>query len=544
MEIFSYCDRCVVYRYRHHMDELKEAFQSTTDYKRKLGILTLSPFGRDETAKFFGASSYLTSKSRQLKKTHGILPQTLSASSRGRRITIEEQDKIKQFYESDAVSRICPGQKDYVVVRDSDGTKSKVQKRLVLGTLREIYALYKKDESNPQIGFSRFASLRPKNCVLAGSAGTHAVCVCTYHQNPKLVLSALGFGDLSYRDLLDHAVCDTDNRDCMMGACAACPGEEGVLAFLQLLSQGEDADEDTDDDVEEVRYKQWVSTDRCTLKEIVESREDCLKTLSQQIADLTLHHYRAKAQSAYFAQLKERVGEGEVVVQGDFAENFSFVVQDAAQGFHWDSSQCTVHPFVVYWREEGVSCHESFCCISDGTKHNTAMVYTFQQRLIPEIRKKVPTLKKVYYFSDGCAAQYKNKYNFVNVCAHDSDFDGVTCEWNFFATSHGKGACDGVGGVVKRATYQESLKRPKNDQILTAGDMFAFLTEKFVSIIKFMYISKSDVAEETAFLTSRFANAVTVKGTKRFHKFTPVSSTTALAHELSVDQGKQVKVSR
>ena len=207
-------------------------------------------------------------------------------------------------------------------------------------------------------------------------------------------------------------------------------------------------DNDADYGDAEVRYKQWVSTDRCTLKDIVESRDDCMISLSQQIVQLTRHHYQAKAQSTYFVKLKEAVTTGEVVVQGDFAENYSFVVQDAAQGFHWDASQCTLHPFVVYWREEEVLCHQSYCCISDGTKHNSAMVHAFLRRLVAEIRARVPGLKKVHYFTDGCAAQYKNKYNFINVCHHEEDFQGVSCEWHFFATSHGKGACDGIDGTA------------------------------------------------------------------------------------------------
>ena len=37
--------------------------------------------------------------------------------------------------------------------------------------------------------------------------------------------------------------------------------------------------------------------------------------------------------------------------------------------------------------------------------------------------------------------------SFINLCYHHKDF-GVDAEWHFSATSHGKGACDGVGGTV------------------------------------------------------------------------------------------------
>ena len=45
----------------------------------------------------------------------------------------------------------------------------------------------------------------------------------------------------------------------------------------------------------------------------------------------------------------------------------------------------------------------------------------------------ISELSKIYYFSDGCAGQYKNTFNFINFCYHKMDFD-VECEWHFFAT--------------------------------------------------------------------------------------------------------------
>ena len=37
----------------------------------------------------------------------------------------------------------------------------------------------------------------------------------------------------------------------------------------------------------------------------------------------------------------------------DFAENYSFVIEDEVQGFHWNNIQATVHPIVIYNRENG-----------------------------------------------------------------------------------------------------------------------------------------------------------------------------------------------
>ena len=159
----------------------------------------------------------------------------LDKMHRGKVIQESEKDKVKVFFNSDEVSRMCPGARDYVVIRNELGEKEKVQKRLILGTLKEAYRQFKEDSNNPSIGFSSFCALRPRNCVLAGSAGTHAVCVCVYHQNVKLMIDSLGGRGLSYYDLIDHAVCDSEREQCMVGTCENCPGEAGVDAFLQLI---------------------------------------------------------------------------------------------------------------------------------------------------------------------------------------------------------------------------------------------------------------------------------------------------------------------
>ena len=72
----------------------------------------------------------------------------------------------------------------------------------------------------------------------------------------------------------------------------------------------------------------------------------------------------------------------------------------------------------------------------------------------------------MFYFSDGATAQYKNRKNFINLCHHEVDFR-VPAQWHFSATSHGKGACDSLGGTVKQLAARASLQRPTDDQIMT-----------------------------------------------------------------------------
>ena len=134
----------------------------------------------------------------------------------------------------------------------------------------------------------------------------------------------------------------------------------------------------------------------------------------------------------------------------------------------------------------------------------------------------MPTINKVEYFSDGCAAQYKSYKNMLNLCRHKSDF-GIDAIWTFFATSHGKSPCDGIGGTVKRLTARASLQRPYSEQILTVSLMLSFCKANIPGIT-FIYISKERMEDVRTELKERFAMGHTIPGTKSYHFFTPVNT--------------------
>ena len=55
--------------------------------------------------------------------------------------------------------------------------------------------------------------------------------------------------------------------------------------------------------------------------------------------------------------------------------------------------------------------------VSDSLVHDTIAVSYFQKRLLSVIKGKVEP-KKIFYFSDGAAEQYKNRKNFANLAYH------------------------------------------------------------------------------------------------------------------------------
>ena len=66
-----------------------------------------------------------------------------------------------------------PGKNDYKAVIKM--LRVQEQKYLLLCHLKEAYELFKSKNQNIKIKFSKFAELRPKECVLASRVGTHCL---------------------------------------------------------------------------------------------------------------------------------------------------------------------------------------------------------------------------------------------------------------------------------------------------------------------------------------------------------------------------------
>ena len=146
-------------------------------------------------------------------------------------------------------------------------------------------------------------------------------------------------------------------------------------------------------------------------------------------------------------------------------------------------------------------------------------------------------MNKIVYFSDGCGGQYKNYKNFINLCLHKEDF-GIEAEWVFFATSHGKSPCDGVGGSVKRHAAKRSLQRPLNDQILDYKAMLEVCSNEMTTI-KFFDISQEEMVVTRKSLEERFTKGDTVPGTRSSHHFVPISSS-KIGHKLCSEDDSYV----
>ena len=174
-----------------------------------------------------------------------------------------------------------PGKKDILSI----SRRTHMQKRLILSNLKELYAKFKSNYPYIKVGFSTFCVYRPKWCITVGASDTHTLCVCTIHQNVKLMISAVKLSK-DYHELIDMLVCSRANRECMIRRCTSCPDDSTLKSYLENELYSNDDNGTDDDDDSCIDYKQWKTTDRSELVNMNETTGDFIGYKSSQYIHL------------------------------------------------------------------------------------------------------------------------------------------------------------------------------------------------------------------------------------------------------------------
>lgn len=107
------------------------------------------------------------------------------------------------------------------------------------------------------------------------------------------------------------------------------------------------------------------------------------------------HTYIAEQKALYYKTLNETITEGEIVLQYDFAENYTFVEQDAVQSNHWNNEPATFNVIILLQR---FKCNkirnyhyavrsQTWNCLVLGSSKNTTPVF---------LNKALPVTKIIY----------------------------------------------------------------------------------------------------------------------------------------------------
>ena len=240
-------------------------------------------------------------------------------------------------------------------VKLADVKREHRQKRFLLFKIGEVHELFK-EESNVQIGKSKFAELRPPQ-VIPSSAFDHKVCICKYHENIDLLLQGLSrlgtSGCISSEEPVANTVCSLDSCKCIDRVCNCC----GVT---ELTIEGLDKDDS-------VSYYQWQKVEGAVKKNLVdctiaEAEED----LQARLRPFSCHVYNIRCQFEELRHLKEQLSQDEIIIHEDFSENFQLKHQREIMESHWSNESVTVFTTVVYYKDDNKDLkHLSYVLISD-----------------------------------------------------------------------------------------------------------------------------------------------------------------------------------
>ena len=95
-------------------------------------------------------------------------------------------------------------------------------------------------------------------------------------------------------------------------------------------------------------------------------------------------------------------------------------------------------------------------------------------------------------------------------------------EWHFFATSHGKGVVDGIGGTVKRTVLRAVNSR---QCIVSGAESFLSAAKKNNTKVKLLLVLSNEIVEaaQNQKVNDIWANVTTLPGTLAAHFVRPLN---------------------
>ncbi|XP_052214888.1 uncharacterized protein LOC127833585 [Dreissena polymorpha] len=479
---------------------------------------------------------------RALKKyTHDDLSDLTSYQRKRRQdcLTEETIEQVKSHYEASA--SFVP---DIKAVSKKTFKSQKVLDR----PLARIYESFKSKHPDIDISQSKFSTLRPANVKTSKHQRLYQ-SMCEYCTNSKLKMQAINtvserlqIQDCKLReidDFVDLTTCkkmegsEYHEKKCLTRDCDDC-GVDGLDKFYGALIAATEREED------KVSWKHWSNVQYCqpgkrpsTRKTLLTKSTNLVElkdALKKDVASLSEHLLNAYWQKNCFQTLSKRVPKDSIVVHMDFSENYSTFYQQEISSAHWMKNLVTVHPSVAFYTcpdcgDTAKPVMDVLVFLSDDTNHDHHAVQTFVEETVRFLKEdRHLNFKNMYEFTDGCSSQYKSRGPFVDISYGMSDFE-IQRERFFFGSCHGKGPCDGAGGVVKTATRMAVIR---GEAVITdATTMYNHLKMKLTRIAKIQNVCNHSRREFFLVDIKRDRPDRTVKaplkGTRKVHSIRGIS---------------------
>jgi hypothetical protein len=429
------------------------------DEARTLSLLSLVPisWSVERAAEYFECKKTLVRKARKLRQRLGPCPPYFK---RLPTVALSEDLRMKvvDFYRQDDVSAIISTSKQAVSI----GGGNYLPKRLLLSAVSEAHSMFCEDNPTTKIGVSSFSNLRPKDVTLADEKAAHISSQCKACVNAKFLLQVQKKIE-NLKSLIELSACDPENEECMSGQCSECCNLQSLKETIEEIMVEKQGSE--------VTYKQWKTTaGKTKLLDVVSSVDEYIATLLGECKNsLKLHYFVKKRQQLAMRRTRENLADDEVLILMDFAENLGFVIQNEISENYFDRGQCSLHNIIIYRKNSIELKAHSFCFVNDDRTHDVSFVIASLKMLFSEQADLFKGVNRLNFFTDGAAQHYKSRNSmwFMSFC---SEIFGIPASWQFHATAHGKGPCDGIGAVIKRQCRRYSLQGINKQNFISVLD--------------------------------------------------------------------------
>ena len=415
-----------------------------------------------------------------------------------RRDCIQEdiREKVLDHFEESA---------SFVPDKKAVSRKTLESKKVLEKPVTKVYEDFKQKNPDIKISKSKFAKLRPSYVKTTYHRKLYQ-SMCEYCTNTRLKMEAMNRAcekvgaihckvDDIYK-LIELSVCpkqegeDYHQKECLTRECVDCGVELLDALYEEATAPNAEAEQ-------EITWRYWSNAQYCqpgkrpstrkTLLTKTTSLVDLRDALKEDVHTLSSHLLNAYWQKNCFQAISKKVPEKGVVLHMDFSENYSTFYQQEVSSAHWVKNLVTVHPTVAFYTcpECGDAAHpvmDTLVFLSEDHNHDHHAVQTFVEETIRFLKEERHVdFNHLYEFTDGCSSQYKSRGPFVDISFGMTDF-GIQRQRYYFGSCHGKGPCDGAGGVVKTAARRGVIR---GEAIINdAQTMYNYLKTKLTRTAK------------------------------------------------------------
>ncbi|XP_034093341.1 uncharacterized protein LOC117560540 [Gymnodraco acuticeps] len=284
-------------------------------------------------------------------------------------------------------------------------------------------------------------------------------CLCKVHENLSFLAEKLHtlklIRSVDMEDLTSSISCNPNSKDSMYNECPHCKGQEfAIAAEVNLQANVELTQWSTETVIREKKNKDGKK-DKVPMKITVKKKKDIvladlLEMFQGQLRHFKRHTFNIKSQFTHYRELRKSMTNQECLIHVDFLENYSCKLAAEIQAMHLapNQKQATLHTGILH--VGGTAEHMCFGTISASKEKGPPAIWAHLSPILDEVKASYPSVEVVHFFSDGPCTQYRQKGNFFLLSTELMNRGFKRGTWNFFEASHGKGAPDGVGGLLKR----------------------------------------------------------------------------------------------